>query len=64
MVFKLDISQRDEFLKFLIENGIMIRPTWRLMNKLEIFKDCQTGDLSNAQWLEERIVNIPRSVNL
>jgi len=41
----------------------MTRPTWTLMNKLEIFKDCQKGDLSNAEWLEEKIVNIPSSVN-
>ena len=29
------------------------------MNKLEMYKNCQTGDLSNAEWLENRIVNIP-----
>lgn len=57
-------KQRDNFLKFTNENGIMTRPVWTLMNKLEMFKDCQIGDLTNAKWLEERIVNIPSSVNL
>ena len=40
----------------------MTRPIWRLMHKLEMFKDCQVEDLVNAEWLEERVVNIPSSV--
>lgn len=40
----------------------MTRPAWTLMNKLEMFKDAQCGDLGNAEWLAERIVNIPSSV--
>jgi len=34
------------------------------MNKLEMFKDCQTDKLINSQWLEDRVVNIPSSVTL
>jgi len=34
------------------------------MNKLEMFKNCECGDLSNAEWLEDRVVNIPSSVIL
>ena len=26
-----------------------------------MFKDCITGDLENAMWLEDRVVNIPSS---
>ena len=54
--------QRDEFLEITNKNGIMSRPIWQLMNKLPMFKDCQTDDLRNASWLEERVVNIPSSV--
>ena len=54
-------DERDKFLKFTNENKVMTRPVWRLMNKLEMFKDCQTGDLSNAEWLADRVVNIPSS---
>jgi hypothetical protein len=32
------------------------------MNKLEMFKDCQTDLLQNTEWLEDRVVNIPSSV--
>ena len=57
-------KERDNFLKFSNDNGVMTRPVWKLMNKLEIFKDCQFGDLSNSEYLEDRIVNIPSSVIL
>lgn len=59
-----DKIARDSFLKHTNENGIMTRPVWNLMNKLKMFKNCQSGDLTNSQWLEERIVNIPSSVTL
>jgi perosamine synthetase len=56
------LEQRNEFLEHTNANGVMTRPIWRLMNCLEMFKDCQHDGLSNAIWLEERIVNIPSSV--
>jgi len=54
-------AERDAFLKYTNESGVMTRPAWQLMNKLEMFKNCQIGDLSNAEWLVERVVNIPSS---
>ena len=59
-----DKEQRDIFLKETNDNAIMTRPIWALMNKLEMFKTCQCSDLSNALWLEERVVNIPSGVRL
>jgi len=59
-----DKLQRDEFLQFTNDHLVMTRPIWRLMNELEMFKNCQTGNLKNAQWLQDRVVNIPSSVNL
>ena len=59
-----DVKQRDEFLEFTNKNGVMTRPIWKLMNELEMFKDCQKTDLKNAKYLEERVVNIPSSVRL
>ncbi len=55
-------KQRDEFLEYTNDNGVMTRPAWTLMNKLKMFKDCKCGDLSNALWLEDRLVNIPSGV--
>ncbi|MDT8338773.1 MAG: LegC family aminotransferase [Sulfurimonas sp.] len=57
-----DRKQRDEFLEFSNNNGVMTRPIWTLMNRLEMFKECQCGNLTNATYLEERVVNIPSSV--
>lgn len=63
-ILLIDINQRNEFLEFSNKNGVMTRPIWRLMNELEMFKDCQKDDLKNAKYLEERVVNIPSSVIL
>ena len=56
-----DKQAREEFLKEMNEAGVMTRPIWRLMNELPMFRDCQSSDLSNAKWLEDRVVNIPSS---
>jgi dTDP-4-amino-4,6-dideoxygalactose transaminase len=57
-------GQRDLFLDETNSQGIMTRPIWVLMNKLPMFEKAQCGDLTNAEWLEERVVNIPSSVIL
>lgn len=57
-------EKRDEFLTFTNQNGIMTRPIWKLMNHLELFNNCPKGDLSNAEYLEERVVNITSSVRV
>jgi len=59
-----DREERDKFLKYTNDNKVMTRSIWRLMNKLEMFVDAQCGDLSNAEWLEDRVVNISSSVVL
>jgi len=57
-----DKTERDEFLKFTNQHEVMTRPCWTLMNKLEMFKNCPTGNLDNSEWIESRLVNIPSSV--
>lgn len=61
-IFFNDISERDIFLQESNSIGVMTRPAWRLMNKLEMFRNCQAQPLSNAEWIEQRLVNIPSSV--
>jgi perosamine synthetase len=56
-------QQRDSFLEVANTAGVMTRPIWTLMSKLPMFINCQKGDLTNAEWLEDRIVNIPSSYN-
>ena len=57
-----DKQQRDIFLNESNAQGVMTRPIWTLMSKLPMFKDSQSGDLTNSAWLEDRVVNIPSSV--
>lgn len=59
-----DAGERDAFLEYTNGNAVMTRPIWALMNKLEMFKECQCGNLENSLFLEERVVNIPSSVRL
>lgn len=59
-----DREQRDTFLKYTNKNGVMTRPAWTLMNKLPMYKSCLHTNLDNAQWLEDRLVNIPSSVRI
>ncbi|MBN2669183.1 MAG: LegC family aminotransferase [Bacteroidales bacterium] len=55
-------DERDKFLKYTNENGVMTRPIWELMNRLPMFKDCQVENIENSELLADRVVNIPSSV--
>ena len=57
-----DEKQRDLFLEETNSKGVMTRPIWTLMNKLTMFQNAQCGELTNAEWLEKRVVSIPSSV--
>ena len=57
-----DRQAQQDFLQYTNDHGIMTRPAWQLMNRLEMFKGCETDGLKHTQWLEERIINIPSSV--
>lgn len=54
-----DRTERDEFLTYCNDNGVMTRPIWELMSRLEMFKHCQTDSLANSIWIADRLVNIP-----
>ena len=59
-----DLDERNLFLDETNSKGVMTRPIWALMNKLAMFEQAQCGNLTNAEWLEERVVNISSSVIL
>jgi len=56
-----DKAHRDELLESTNQQGIMTRPIWALMNHLAMYQSCRRGDLSNSEWLEARVVNLPSS---
>ncbi len=57
-------EEREDFLKYANNNGVMSRPVWELMHHLPMFKNAEKTDLSHSEWLAERLVNIPSSVRL
>ena len=57
-------EKRDEFLEQTNSKGIMTRPIWELMNRLDMFRDYPKSDLSNSEWLADRVVNITSSVRI
>ena len=59
-----DFNERNTFLDFANKNGVVTRPVWQLMNKLEMYMNSQAGNLDNSEWLEERVVNIPSGFRL
>ncbi len=54
----------NSILEFSNREGIMIRPAWKLLSELSIFKGCPCMDLSQSISLSSRILNIPSSSNL
>lgn len=52
---------RDNILELANREGIMSRPVWKLMHKLPMFCDSPCMDLSVAESLESRLINIPSS---
>ncbi|MNL46297.1 TDP-4-oxo-6-deoxy-D-glucose transaminase [compost metagenome] len=59
-----DKEEREAFLTYMNSNGVMSRPVWELMHKLPMFENELRGNLSNSEWLADRLVNIPSSVRL
>jgi aminotransferase in exopolysaccharide biosynthesis len=59
-----DRKERDMFLNETNEKGVMTRPIWKLMYKLPMYEYCFRDEQTNAEYLEDRIVNIPSSVRI
>ena len=57
-------NERNDFLEYTNKQGIMTRPVWELMNRLPMFQNAQCGNLINADWIADRLVNISSSVIL
>lgn len=55
-------EERNLFLETTNANAVMTRPIWQLMYRLPMYAHCQKDEQVNAEFLEERIVNIPSSV--
>ena len=56
-----DLDARNELINKAKTQGIMMRPIWTPMHKLPVFINSPKGDLSNTEWFEFRVINIPSS---
>ena len=59
-----DPGMRDDLLEALNAQGYMARPLWSPMHRLPMYVDCPRDDLSAAEAMEARIVNLPSSAAL
>jgi aminotransferase in exopolysaccharide biosynthesis len=55
---------RDAVLKATNDAGVMTRPAWVLLNELPMYRGCPAMDLTVAQSLSRRLINIPSSSNI
>lgn len=58
------INLRDKIISKLNKKGINARPIWQLNHKIKIYKNCPKMNLSNAEKLEKKIINLPSSAHL
>lgn len=59
-----DKEEQIKFLEYTNNHSVMTRPIWELMNRLPMFKDCETDGLQTTLWFADRVVNLPSSVRL
>jgi perosamine synthetase len=61
---RADLDRRDAVLKATNDAGFGTRPTWQLLSSLPMYEDCPRMDLSTAESLERRLINIPSTPSL
>lgn len=57
-------THKKPLMDFLLSKGIQVRPIWKLIHTLPIYRDCQTYGIKNAIKSYESCVNIPCSIGL
>tara|TARA_B100001057_G_scaffold497261_1_gene600919 strand:+ start:2463 stop:3626 length:1164 start_codon:yes stop_codon:yes gene_type:complete len=57
-----DKDDRDKLLEVTNKNNILTRPAWTPMHLMRIYKNSYECDLSNTEWIFDRLVNVPSSV--
>ena len=57
-----DHDERDAFIRMAHASGIKARPAWQLMHHTKMDQSAMWLDLTNAEWLGERIVSLPSGV--
>ncbi len=53
------LEQLDQVIGACHEQGYLVRPIWRPMHLLEMYKDCPRMSLENTEWLATRVISLP-----
>ena len=56
-----NLAVRNEILAILNDAGLMSRPVWTGIHKMNPFQDCPRMDMNTTDCLEKRIINLPSS---
>jgi aminotransferase in exopolysaccharide biosynthesis len=59
-----DRKQRDEFLEYSNDNGVQTRPAWTLLHTLPPYRHCRHTETPEAEYIADRLVNIPSSIRV
>ncbi|HIF9339297.1 TPA: LegC family aminotransferase [Photobacterium damselae] len=54
-----DVKSRDELLNKTNKAGVMTRPIWKLMHRLPAFENAMRGDLTQSEFIESHLINLP-----
>ena len=57
-------EHKDPLMRYLLSKGIQVRPAWKLIHTLQMYKQYQTYQIENAISAYNRCINLPCSVNL
>jgi perosamine synthetase len=57
-------DERDKLLATTNEAGLMTRPVWVLLNRLLPYQNCPKMELTVAEFLEKKLINLPSSAQL
>ncbi|WP_318484943.1 LegC family aminotransferase [Photobacterium leiognathi] len=54
-----DKESREEILTSTNSSGVMTRPIWKLMHRLPAFENAMRGDLTQSEFIENHLINLP-----
>jgi perosamine synthetase len=57
-------GERNRLLELFNGRGVQARPAWTLLHRLPMYRDCPRMDLTTAEDIAARLINIPSSVSL
>ncbi|MFH0772171.1 MAG: LegC family aminotransferase [Candidatus Omnitrophota bacterium] len=61
---KVAKDRKKGLMEYLLSKGIQVRPIWRLINTLPMYKKCQAYEIERSQEAYETCLNVPCSVGL